>query len=256
MTVHILDVVDMQFDFMKSNGGLYVPHAEALIDRTNVFFRTLKKGTFDLALFKYDTHFHSEYPNSPEQKDFPHIHCAYGEQGWDLVVNDEILRKKMPVYYMAKNAFDMWQQNPISNRNTLKFKSVDEESAYDNLFHITTDPMVIQPGVLRDEFMRNVAGLGQRDVTVTMIGVASDFCVHDALLGYLQRGATVNVVEDLVAGIGTPVPNRAPTGHIIEVINLPVFDAYVKSGKLRLIHTQDIINPGAVQPRPTPSAGP
>ncbi len=244
MTTRILDVVDMQFDFMKSNGGLYVPNAEPLIDRTNDFFRSIPRGIYDLALIKYDTHFPCEYQNSPEKADFPDIHCPYGTQGWELVVNDAELAKRMPVYYMAKNTFDMWQQNPISDRSQMFFDTDAEEQAYDNLYHVTRDRQVIQTGELRDEFMRRVVKLGTAEnVEVTMIGVASDFCVHDAMMGYLQRGANVRVVADLVAGIGTPVPGRAPKGTIGDVISLPVFQPYVQNKQLKIISLQDALKP-------------
>ena len=76
---------------------------------------------------------------------------------------------------------------------------------------------------------------------VTLIGVASDFCVDDAVLGYLKRGAEVEVVEDLVAGIGTPVPDRSATGNIRDVIQLPRFQPYVASGKLRLTTAENVL---------------
>ena len=100
----------------------------------------------------------------------------------------------------------------------------------------------MKPGTLRDEFMRALS-LGTDDVEVTLIGVASDFCVHDAILGYLERGASVNVVEDLVTGIGTPVPGRAPSGHIADVLKLPPFQPYVASGKVRLVKARDVLRP-------------
>ena len=243
MTKRILDIVDMQVDFMRADGKLAVPGAEALIKRTNDFFKALPQGAFDLALFKYDTHFADEYPRSPESQSFPNIHCEYGTEGWSLAVDDAALRGKMPVHYMTKNTFNMWENNPLSDATKLKFANDTEQKAYANLYRMSDDRQVVKPGTLRDQFMKALA-LGEDDVEVTLIGVASDFCVHDAILGYLERGATVNVVEDLVTGIGTPVPGRAASGHIADVLKLPPFQQYVASGKVRLVKVQDVLRPG------------
>lgn len=242
MTKRILDIVDMQVDFMRADGKLAVPGADALIRRTNDFFKALPKGAFDFALFKYDTHFADEYPKSPESQSFPGIHCEYGTEGWGLAVDDGALKGKMPVHYMTKNTFNMWENNPLSDVTKLTFANNTERRAYNNLYHITSDRQAVKGGMLRDEFMKALR-LGAQDVEVTLIGVASDFCVHDAILGYLERGARVNVVEDLVTGIGTPVPGRAPSGHISDVLKLPPFRPYVESGKVRLVKAQDVLKP-------------
>ena len=71
--------------------------------------------------------------------------------------------------------------------------------------------------------------------------MASDYCVHDAMLGYLKRGCRVTVLSDLVQGIGTDVPGRAATGQIEDVLKLPVFAPYVASGKLRLSSSDDYL---------------
>lgn len=236
MVVRVLDIVDMQVDFMKASGKLAVPGAEALIERTNEYFRSVKKGDFAVALFKYDTHFAVEYPHSPESQSFPDIHCEYGTPGWQLAVDDSALQGKVPVYYMSKNTFDMWADNPVSKLSTLTFDNPDDRDAYKNLYHATQDRAARSGGYMREAFMELVADMENMEVTV--IGVASDFCVHDAILGYLQRGATVKVVEDLVTGIGTPVPGRAESGHIRDVLKLPPFRPYVEAGKVTLTRFQ------------------
>jgi hypothetical protein len=107
MAKHILDIVDMQFDFTKKNGKLPVPWADALNDKAN------------------------------DCKAFPHIHCEHGTQGWELSVDAGLLKGKMPVWYMAKNVFDMWNQNPVKDQSKLKFNNDNEAKAYANLFHVT-----------------------------------------------------------------------------------------------------------------------
>jgi nicotinamidase/pyrazinamidase len=237
--IRILDIVDMQGDFMRTTGKLYVPNSDILVSRTNVFFEKIQPGFFDAALFKYDTHFADEYNHSPEKEFFP-LHCEYGTEGWNLVVDPSLLAGKTKIRYMAKNTFDMWDRNPLPRDKELVFKTDDEKLAYANLHRISGNPRVTEQGILRDEFMATTSEKGLKGVKVTLIGVASDFCDDDAMLGYLANGASVEVVEDLVAGIGTEVPGRSRTGHIRDVITLDRFKPYVDSGKLTLTTVEKV----------------
>ncbi len=241
MLKRVLDVVDDQIGFMKAGSDLPVPGAEDIIEPTNDFFQQVRPGTFDFALFKYDTHFSGEYPHSPESVPFPNIHCEFGTPGWGLAVDPSLLAGKTPVYYMSKNTFDMWGANPIGKEKTVPFKNADEQAAYANLHKVTTDPSCLKPGIPRDEFLKNV-GLGTE---VVLIGVASNFCDFDAMLGYLERGATVTVLEDLVRGIphGPDAQkflldltgfDRTATGEMSDVLKTAHFKKYVDSGQLRL----------------------
>lgn len=231
--VRLLDIVDMQVDFMHENGLLSVAGAEPLIARANDYFRALPDDAFDVALFKYDTHFAAEYPYSPESVAFPHIHCEYGTAGWELAVDDGLLAGKLPVFYMAKNMFDMWAENPLSAVAHLRFDNEQEAKAYRNLYRVSRDRRAVEDGTGRDDFLRQQGDPGEYEVT--MIGVASDFCVHDAMAGYLARGARVSVIADLVCGIGTNISGRAQSGHIRDVMALPLFAPYIAAGQLRLI---------------------
>lgn len=244
----ILDIVDMQYDFMMPDGALAVPGADALIDRVNDLFTRLPRHTYDFALFKYDSHFASEYPHSPEAQSFPDIHCEYGTKGWQLVVDYHRLEDKCPVYFMAKNTFDMWGRNPVSAGQDLDFRSEEERRVYANLHHISDDPTCLKPGVHRDTCLRDVGS----STHVVMIGVASNFCVYDAMRGYLQRGAQVTVLEDCVAGIPLDEQtrqslinetgcDRTSTGNIRDVVRTPRFASYYDSGQLVLSRAEDYV---------------
>lgn len=237
--IRILDNVDLQGDFMQETGILYVPNAEALIDRTNDFYRQIPAGGFQYGLFKYDSHFADEYRHSPESQFFP-LHCEYDTPGWHLVVDPDLLAGKMDVRFMTKNTFDMWDANPLPKGQVLSFKNESERLAYDNLHRVTTDRMAIAPGILRDQFMKSI-GLGAQPVKVTLLGVASNFCDDDAMFGYLEAGADVEVIEDLVAGLVTTVPGRAASGDIRDVIALPRYKQYVDSGKLTLTTSDRVL---------------
>lgn len=233
MKKRILDIVDVQNDFIKSNGALSINEAEPIIKRINKFLQQI--DNIDFALFKLDTHFSSTYIGSEESGLFP-IHCAYGSKGWDLSIDEESLNKSIPKYYMLKNLFNMWADKQIETG-----LENDEGLAYNNLCKIgnSKDGLDIN-SVPRDEFMNKNQIDAKAEVLI--IGVASDYCVHDAILGYLQRGCSVIVLEDLVKGIGTDVEGRAKSGNIKDVIKLDVFKQYVDIGKLKIKRSSDILN--------------
>jgi nicotinamidase/pyrazinamidase len=221
----VLDVVDNQVDFMQPAAALSVPGADAIIEPTNQFFRDIPIDFYDFGLLKFDTHFSDEYHRSPESQSFPNPHCVYGTNGWDLAVDINPLFAKMPVYIMAKNEFDMWGSNPTGIAVDDIAFSDPERIAYNNLFNVIAIddaeeiPHALETpnaGTNRDVFMDdNDIGPG---TVVTLIGVASDFCDTQALIGYLRRGVTVVIASDLVKGIGGDYSPAPQTGTFEEVI--------------------------------------
>lgn len=223
MVKRILDIVDMQNDFMQPGGALYVPGAEKIIPRANQFLKGLKPKDFDLILLKFDTHFKESYDQNPEAKLFP-PHCIFNSKGWQLAIEmPPALPSKIPTYRMNKNVFDMWAKQPdIKPRFTDNFNS----KAYKNLF-TTSKWSGKLPVVKRDDFMKK-SGIG-RDTEVVMMGVASDYCVKDAILGYLKRGARVTVLSDMVRGI---------SADIKDVVQTDELKAYTRTGQLRVMSSQ------------------
>ena len=226
MVKRILDIVDMQNDFMNPQGALYVQGAEEVIPKANKFLQGIQKGDFDLALVKFDTHFTESYDKNPESEQFP-PHCIFDSWGWKMAVDlPQGLEKTLPVFTMTKNVFNMWAAKP--DIKDIKFTSKFNKRAYKNLFKID--------GKARDRFMK--AHKIGADTEVVMMGVASDYCVHDAMEGYLKRGAKVIVLSDLAKGIGTDAPGRSKTGEIEDVVKLDAFKPYVQSGQL-VVMTSD-----------------
>lgn len=225
----ILDIVDMQNDFMKPNGALYVQDAEKIIPDSNRFFQSLKTGDFDFALIKYDTHFEEAYDKNPESTQFP-PHCIYNSWGWRM---STVMPSNTTTFEMDKNVFDMWAKKP--SLKNLSFKTAFNRTAYKNLFKVNVSGKTMS----RERFLKYM-NIGE-GTEVFVMGVASDYCVHDAILGYLKRGCNVTVMQDLVQGIGTDVPGRAATGKIEDVLKLPVFAPYVAAGKLSLSTSDQVL---------------
>ncbi len=268
----LLDVVDAQGDFMWKRGALGIhpdngscEDASAVIMPMNRFFADLSKNAVDAVIVKFDTHFTGEYAKSPERDLFPEIHCEFGTPGWSLAVTIAPLTWEFPTYIMAKNVFDMWGSNPTGvAHHDISFASDREEHAYSNLFKLirlqagecpATKIATATDGMPRDRFFCS----DMTGTAVVLCGVASDFCDDQAIAGYLQRGATVVVAEDLVAGIGglgSPVP---ATGAMRDVVAARLAANPDFAGRLYVAQSADILDclnslavtPGKPQPHST-----
>lgn len=176
-------VVDIQNDFMRPDGALYVGGADALIDPIRDYLSTLDPKAIEGVLFTYDTHTAKTYPGSAEALQFP-PHCYQDTPGWELVVPAEIVPNGIPVYTLEKNVFSMWEG------------FVDIHSERDD-----EDPLV------RDDFFRNLRTNRQTNIdTIIVLGVASDYCIRWTVDGLLERGFRVEIPEGLTKGIAAEMP--------------------------------------------------
>lgn len=253
-----LDMVDNQFDFIAEEGALSVnrkygckENASEVVGPTNRFLRLLPAGVIDFALIKFDTHFANEYPHSPESKVFPNPHCLFGQPGWDLAVNIAPLATKAPTYMLAKNEFDMWGTNPTGvAREKIEF-TPRERQAYDNLFSVipfaptdnAADTLVRGTNSRPREAFMDTQQVG-RGTVVILHGVASDVCDSFAIAGYLDRGATVVVAENLTRGIGAPTTAAPKTGSMAEVVDEHFARTHpqaVAEGRLLRAHSTEVL---------------
>jgi nicotinamidase/pyrazinamidase len=184
-------------------------------------------------LFKYDTHFLREYPFSPEAEIFPKPHCVYGTEGQTLAVEMGDLPSRLRVFYMNKNEFSMWGENPTAHSKII-FDSADERAVYRNLFCVTDSFNQTSPGIALEAWRAHNHISAQTGIVV--VGVASDYCVKQAIAGYLKRGHVVTVLTDLVAGIGGE-HSEVRSGHINDVA-AQLFGRALKTGKLKLMTSQ------------------
>ncbi len=232
---YLFDIVDMQGDFVR--GTLPVAGATGIIPLFNAFLKALQPSFTKAVLFKYDSHFAGEYPLSDEKTQFGFPdHCFYGTDGQKLVLDADVIDSKITVGHMNKNEFAMWQYNKL-DKSRVTFTDKVEEQVYDNLFKVTPRFNDIAPGVPRDEWL---ASLGKpEDVPVVMGGVASDFCVKQAMKGYLDRGHKLIVLTDLVAGIGGDI-SEVKSGNIRDVAS-QLFASQLKSRQLELMTTTEFL---------------
>jgi nicotinamidase/pyrazinamidase len=170
-------VVDVQADFMRHDGALPVPSAEALVEPINRWLHALRPDEVAGVLFTFDTHLAETYAASAEAKLFP-PHCLHGSPGWESVLDLQAVDPAIPRYRLHKGVFDMWAEPGL----TLE----------------PLDPSDVAP-TDRDRFFEQLRDRGVDQVTV--IGVAADYCVRWAVEGLLARGFRVTVPTALTRGI-------------------------------------------------------
>lgn len=189
----ILVVIDMQVDFVMRYGRLPVKDAERTIIPGIGILVALDSEEYVAVLFTYDTHTAKQYIGSLENIGDPEtgapgfvIHCEKDTPGWELVLNPQLVPVDIPIYQLEKDVFDMFQ------------KDGDETLVY-QIPRYRPGAMFDQIGRNRESFFDHV--LPASVDTAVVIGVASDFCVKDAIVGLLKRGLKVEVIERATAGI-------------------------------------------------------
>lgn len=170
-------VVDTQKDFMAADGALGVAGAEALIAPMQAWLRALDPADTAGVLFTFDTHVPEVYAGSTEAEAFP-IHCVRGSEGWRNVLDVALIDPAIPVWRIEKGVFDLWAEDGLSIEDA-------------------RDPAT--PAMPRERFFEELKARGVG--TVTVIGVAADYCVRWAIEGLVAHGFRVEVPEQLTRGI-------------------------------------------------------
>lgn len=240
-TPPMLDIVDCSEGFMKPGNQLYVPGAEETVAPIHAF---LDEVNFSVAVVKNDTHFESEYQHSPEAEIFA-FHQGYGTAEHNYMIDVQRIQAA-DSYWLYKNQFDMWAASSEVNvpRDQLVFDDPAEELVYNNLFHMLRIADAGEPQRLnflehRDVFYEGVKQSGITDVV--LFGHATDYCVRDAVLGYLKRGFKVYLIEDLCRGIwNTEIPGGV--ANINDLIKAyPILDDSLAAKQLIITTADDYI---------------
>jgi len=176
MAKKLLCAIDCQYDFIMSDGKLPVPNAENIIVPGIKFLSKLDPDEYKGVFWTYDTHSDKEYVVSEEAKQFP-IHCEKGTSGWTSVFSEDLVHSHIEEYVLYKDVFNMW--NP----------EVDYE-VYEGVFDHH-----------RDSFFESLKNEGVD--TIQIFGVALNICVKYAVLGFVERGFKVELIEHLCRGIDT-----------------------------------------------------
>lgn len=174
MKKNVLVVVDYQIDFANPKGALYVPNAEKLADKIQTEIYNPK---YDIVIYTMDSHILADYKNSKEAELFP-AHCIFGTEGWDF--------------------FRIKTRNPEINtlmRNSDRPKDI----VVDDEYVFVKDKFSIWEGNSNyADFMDSF----DRDIELTIVGVATNYCVAQNAMGYGKMGfKNVSIIENAVEGI-------------------------------------------------------
>lgn len=161
--------IDTQFDFMDPHGKLYVPGAESIIDNIKKLFDYAKENKIKI-LSSTDAH----TSDDPEFKHFP-PHCVKGTPGNQKVeastCNDKIIIENV--------------EQEITESMMAHEQIIVESQTFDIFESINTDKIVKKLGVQN----------------YLVFGVATDYCVKAAVLGFLKRSYRVFLVTDATKAI-------------------------------------------------------
>lgn len=202
--------VDCQKDFLNNpDGKLYIPEAEKI--KPNLQKLTVYGVYNEIILASRDCHFETD----KELNTFP-PHCMNGTDGYNniketmkFVGNPLIIRDKVSTF----GRYDNYPYDELRILLNCGHKKIIFEKQHTDVF---TNPNVIK--VLRI--------LTVSDAVV--YGVATEYCVKDAVIGLLSRGIKVKVVEDAITGLDMIAEHNA----IVEM---------EKKGA-KFVKTEDVLN--------------
>jgi len=186
-------VVDMQHDFVSASGALPVPDAEAIVAPMQAWLAALDPSDVTGVLMTFDTHVPDIYAGSEEAEQFP-LHCERETAGWESVLIVRGIDPAIPVYTLEKGVFDMWAE---PNVVVWSLEGGHESD--------------------RDAFFSRLMACGVERVTV--VGVATDYCVRWAVEGLVARGFAVDLPVSFTRGIASDAKSvfrDAPLVGLIE----------------------------------------
>jgi len=184
--------VDVQNDFMNPSGSLYVPGARKIKTGIAMLVRHARENGIPL-WGSMDYHMH----NDPEFKRFP-PHCIRGTMGVSLI--DEI--------YQNISVFRSISTNPVELVGPLGLTTDWLPVFFEKqTFDVFTNPLLIDALKLANEQF-NVSD-------VYIFGVATEYCVKAAVLGFLKYGYKVSVIESMIRGVEA----KAAKAAIVEMKN-------------------------------------
>jgi len=172
--------VDCQKDFMNPDGKLYIPGAEKI--KPNLKRLTVYGVNNEIILASRDCHFDTDN----ELNTFP-PHCMNGTDGYNNIKETAtdsplIIRDKVSTF----GRYDNYPYDELHILLNTGHKKIIFEKQHTDVF---TNPNVVK--VLR------ILGV----LEAVVYGVATEYCVKDAVMGLLSRGINVRVVEDAITGL-------------------------------------------------------
>lgn len=177
--MHALLVIDVQNDFLPG-GALAVPHGDEVIP---VVLSLMDR--FELVVATQDWH--------------PPLHQSFASQHPGRHPGEVIDLHGLPQV--------LWPDHCVQGSAGADFARAIDPARFDAIFQKGQDPAVDSYSGFFDNGRRHATGLGDwlrgRGVdTVTVLGLATDYCVKWTALDALELGLTTQVVVDGCRGVG------------------------------------------------------
>lgn len=178
--------VDTQKDFMLPNGKLYIKGAEIIIPELEKLTKLAEKYKIKVVnTGDYHTINSKELSDKPNFKTTFPEHCIAGTEGAGFI--DEVNVKNFKDNYYISN----WKDKSI---NLIKIGRARNIIIYKDAFNVFEGNK--QTGAILTILEPEI---------VVVYGVASNVCVDYAVMGIIERGRKVIVVEDAIKEL----PNSA-----------------------------------------------
>jgi len=178
-----LVIVDCQNDFIDPKGALYIPGAERIKD---ALVNTIKQQDryFDWIILTQDWHSKEDYAQREESKMFPE-HCIKGTWGAQIIDEVELALQDPSIDAVelryTKPVFDIWAESP--------------------------------------DFISAVKRNLEPQDTIYVCGVATNYCVYQAIKGFIEAG-----FEDVVllTGAVKGIPDGTYEPRMVELKKMGV----------------------------------
>jgi nicotinamidase-related amidase len=171
--------VDVQQDFMRPDGRLYVPGSEKIIPNVNRLVEAARQG--QVFLFS-ETDAHNL--DDPEMRQWP-PHCIKGTPGADLIPE---ARASIRLVIPNQQGFALPQDLGAYQQVVLEKNTLD---VFDNP---NTDPLLARLGSAGSPAI-------DRNPQFVVFGVATEYCIRYAVDGLRRRGRRVALVSDAIQAI-------------------------------------------------------
>ena len=166
--------VDTQHDFIYPDGALYVQDAETLVDNFKVIINFARENNIPI-WGSVDAHLPGDAELKGNQGTFPD-HCMLGEQGQQKILTT---RPVNPLWVENRPH----QQDEIEKILQHKGEIYFQKQSFD----VFDNPAI---KFCITKFNR-----------VVVFGVATDYCVLSAVLGFLKNGLEVFLVTDAIKAV-------------------------------------------------------
>ena len=179
--LRVLHNTDPQKAFVRGIGLNPVPNA---IEAFKPMQKSIDNENYDEQIITLDTHTVKEYEGSLEQSIFKDIHCEFKTDGWMIdTIRTKSYEKFISFCNVLTEPFDI-----------VKFGT--DVYVTKNEFDVWTNPKFVQ--YVEENYDTSVT-------VIDVIGFALNYCVFDAVKGYVIRGFKVRVIQDATKPITTDV---------------------------------------------------